>query len=520
MAWTDAAAAAGSNPALVNDLDLEVTEVATGNVFKGNVFVNGFSATGGSFDDRNNVECVYVEHPAGVYEVRVIAASITASARPDIVTPWQDFALVVDNADVPDTGPVSVVPVIDRSGSMVAYGYVGTTRTASKQFVGLLGIDDELGRRELRRRRDGRVPGGRPALHTVTGQPDRRGRTRRSTRSGSAAARSWATASSRAATCSRARRQPARPRAVLRRLRQPRLRRGQPGQAVGAGRGGDAAGRRSRCTPVRWARRPTRRCCPASPRNGGRYFYMPTIDDLFEIYNYIRGQVSGDAISVIASAQASTSQVPVMVDALAETATITVAWSDPTFRYVARGARKEGEVDIRLRDPSGRLLHPSASQVHRVVGGGYVVFKLHDPAPGLWHVRVSTASKRHLRYTVGGFCDSPLRLDVKISPKLAAGKPLAISATVRSGKTADRRADDGNGPRPVGLAGGRAARQPRRAREAQAAARPRRRRAAAEHRADGDAAPRARQGRQAGPVRDEELHASRCAGRPPTAAPR
>jgi subtilisin family serine protease len=433
VAWTDAAAAVGSNPALVNDLDLEVTEVDTGNVFKGNVFVNGFSATGGSFDDRNNVECVYIEHPAGVYEVRVIAASITASARPDIVTSWQDFALVVDNADVPDTGPVSVVPVIDRSGSMAAYGYVGTTRTASKQFVGLLGIDDELG--VVSFGNDGTVefPAGPPALHTVTGQP--------------VAGANAAIDAIGFGGCTFMGDGIVKGRDLLAGASNPR------GLVLFSdgydNRGCDALNPAKQSAQAAAATLPppvalhTCAMGPASDqallaglaRNGGRYFYMPTIDDLFEIYNYIRGQVSGDAISVIASAQASTSQVPVMVDALAETATITVAWADPTFRFVAGKARKEGQVDIRLRDPSGRLLHTSASQVHRVVGNGYVVFKLHDPAPGLWHVRVSTVSKRHLRYTVGGFCDSPLRLDVKISPRLAAGKPLAISAAVRSGKT-------------------------------------------------------------------------------------
>ena len=99
LAWTDAPGAAGANPALTNDLDLEVLEIATGRVFKGNVFANGFSVTGGAFDARNNVECVYVPNPAGAYEVRVIAASLTADARPPFRTrAWQDFALVIDNA--------------------------------------------------------------------------------------------------------------------------------------------------------------------------------------------------------------------------------------------------------------------------------------------------------------------------------------------------------------------------------------------------------------------------------------
>ncbi len=101
LAWTDAPGADGAVPALANDLDLEVTEVATGRVFKGNAFRDGFSvANTGDFDHLNNVECVYVEHPSpGAYEVRVIAAALAVDARPPFRWPaWQDYALVIDNA--------------------------------------------------------------------------------------------------------------------------------------------------------------------------------------------------------------------------------------------------------------------------------------------------------------------------------------------------------------------------------------------------------------------------------------
>lgn len=99
LAWTDAPGAANASPALVNDLDLEVVEVDTGRIFKGNVFVAGFSDTEGSFDPLNNVECVYVAAPRGAYEINVVAGVLRADARPPFGNAgWQDFALVVDNA--------------------------------------------------------------------------------------------------------------------------------------------------------------------------------------------------------------------------------------------------------------------------------------------------------------------------------------------------------------------------------------------------------------------------------------
>jgi hypothetical protein len=102
LTWTDAPGAANASPALVNDLDLEVIELATNQVFKGNVFTDGFSTTGGAFDARNNVECVYLQQPNGGYEVRVLASNLRADARPlyDTTSPWQDYALVIDNAEV------------------------------------------------------------------------------------------------------------------------------------------------------------------------------------------------------------------------------------------------------------------------------------------------------------------------------------------------------------------------------------------------------------------------------------
>lgn len=100
MCFSDVPGATGANPASVNDLDLEVQDLATGDIYKGNVFENGFSTTGGDFDNINNVECVYIEKPSGQYEIRIIASNIEANARPpfDNTTPWQDYAVVIDNA--------------------------------------------------------------------------------------------------------------------------------------------------------------------------------------------------------------------------------------------------------------------------------------------------------------------------------------------------------------------------------------------------------------------------------------
>lgn len=437
LVWTDAVGAAGSNPALVNDLDLEVTEISTGNVFRGNVFTNGFSTTGGAFDNRNNIECVYIQNPTGTYEITVIAANIAASARPDIATPWQDFALVIENAEKPYADPVSVVPVIDRSGSMVGSGYEDITKTSSKQFIDLMGVDDQVGVVSFGSTSTVEFPtGASPTLQTITGQPVRDAaktevdgiafsgctfmgagiNTARDLLNPAAGARAMVLLSDGYDNRGCDPTNPAKPSALT---------------AVAG-------------LP---ANMPVYTCAmgPASDQTlleqiadatNGRYYYMPTIDDLFEIYNYIRGQITGDAIVVNESATASSSRLAAVVDALATAATFTVAWADTKLRFVAGDPKKANEVSIKLRDPRGRLVHPSDSYVRRIVGQGYVVFKIQEPTPGQWFVEVATLGDTHVRYTVGGFVRSPLRLMVALrAGRVIPGATLSVATQMFDGKS-------------------------------------------------------------------------------------
>ena len=440
LVWTDAPGAAGANPALENDLDLEVTELATGNIYRGNVnFANGFSMPAGpgdAFDSRNNVECVYLQNPAGAYDVRVIAGTLTRNARPpyDMATPWQDFALVIDNAEVPSAAPVSVVPVVDRSGSMETYGYVEITRTSSKQFVDLMNVDDQIGVVSFGSTGDIEYPPG-PALETITGPPirdDAKDEIDDIEFGG----------------CTFMGQGIERARDLLNPVAGTRA-------MVLLSDGYDNKGC-NELDPTRpWARdvaaglpasMPVYTCAMGATSDqelladvaddsGGRYYYMPTIDDLFEIYNYIRGRVSGDAIVVNESSMASSSRVAAFVDSLAAEATFSVAWPNPRIRFVPRPPKGSREVSVQLRDPNGRLLHPNASHVRRIEGEGYVIFKLQEPMPGQWYVEVTTDRDTHMRYTVGGFVRSPLRLLVPIFPKrIVCGMPIQISARVLEGR--------------------------------------------------------------------------------------
>lgn len=434
LTWTDAAGTVGANPALVNDLDLEVRSLATGNLFRGNVLAGGFSVTGGAADNLNNTEVVAIQNPAGVYEVTVVAANVPSSARPDLARPWQDFALVVDNAEVPTADPVSVVTVLDRSGSMQIYGYVDITRQTLRQFIDLMSVDDSVGVVSFGDTGTEEYPGtGSP--QQITGQATRNAakaevngigfggctfmgagiQTGGSMLAGAGSRRALVLLSDGYDNKGCDQFNPTKPSAL------------------------DAAAALPADLPIY--------SCAMGPASDqtllaqladntdGRYYFMPTIDDLFEIYNYIRGQVTGDGIIVNESAMASVSQVSGWVDGCAQSALFTVAWHDPSLKYVSRDPKGHDEIAVRLRSPGGRWLPRSATEFVCTVGEGYVSFSIQEPQPGRWTVEVATTRAQHTRYTLGGFVRSPVGLKIDAPTFVAPGQTIDVKAAVSDSRS-------------------------------------------------------------------------------------
>jgi len=112
LAWTDAPGhgLGGSTPAWNNDLDLRVT--ANSQTFLGNQLDNdGWSTTGGSADEKNNTEAVFLQSAqhAGQVTIEVLATDINSDGLPNSGDDTdQDFALVcyncVDNTTGADLG--------------------------------------------------------------------------------------------------------------------------------------------------------------------------------------------------------------------------------------------------------------------------------------------------------------------------------------------------------------------------------------------------------------------------------
>lgn len=97
LAYTDVPGLPAAIPALVNDLDLEVT-APDGSLYRGNAFSAGHSAPGTPEGDRlNNVEAVHLLLPgAGEWVVRVRAHNVVTDVHHRTNgPPQQDFALVI-----------------------------------------------------------------------------------------------------------------------------------------------------------------------------------------------------------------------------------------------------------------------------------------------------------------------------------------------------------------------------------------------------------------------------------------
>jgi hypothetical protein len=94
--WLDPAGDPSAETAIVNDLDLELV-APDGTTYKGNVFDQGWSTTGGEADRLEVLENVYVEEPAaGTWTVRVRAHALPgdgAAEQGDATD--QDYTLVV-----------------------------------------------------------------------------------------------------------------------------------------------------------------------------------------------------------------------------------------------------------------------------------------------------------------------------------------------------------------------------------------------------------------------------------------
>lgn len=436
LVYTDAPGSTSAALAIVNKLSLEVASDDGAVTWRGNQLVGGWSAPTAAIDERNNVECVYLQSAEGTYVVTVVATTVTHNARrPSDASPWQDFALVLENAQQAAAAPAQVVLTLDTSGSMVTSGYDQRALMVAQQFIDLLRPGDRIGVVDFNTDAAVRYPtGDGTTLETVDGQAvldAAKGRV-------SALEFGGCTYMARAIE----------------------LGGGLfgvddlPRAVVFLSDGEDNKGCRRTDAARKWGVEAVELLpddvrvytCALGPLAGGanlaemaelsagRFFAAPTIDDLGVVFGFIRGAITHDGVIASESSFASSSRVGAFVEAAATRACFTCAWDDLSLRFAPGAPRSSEDISVRLRHPSGRLVHPDASFVRRVVARGYVVFDVADPAPGRWYIEVTTARAGHSRYTAAGFVASPLVVEVKTpGARLVPGAPLDLHVSARLG---------------------------------------------------------------------------------------
>ena len=147
LAWSDPRAAVGSVVALVNDLNLEVTDPA-GNVYRGNVnFASAWSqpANGAAFDNRNPIESVYLRNPIpGTYTVVVTGANVPGNGQMQITAQpgdqkidsnKQGYALIATGNFSAGTQPVLNLASSSINGGVNADPFISKNETVAANIT-------------------------------------------------------------------------------------------------------------------------------------------------------------------------------------------------------------------------------------------------------------------------------------------------------------------------------------------------------------------------------------------------
>ncbi|MGE8391459.1 VWA domain-containing protein [Pseudomonas sp. BIGb0427] len=175
-------------------------------------------------------------------------------------------------------------------------------------------------------------------------------------------------------------------------------------------------------------------------RTGGRYFYAPRAVDLMKVYNQIRASSARAALlsnQLCDIAQHGYQLIPVVIGQRPGAAQLSLVWSRREVSYTSASPRGN-QLSVSLVDPSGAVSLRAPS----IIGAGFVIFNIPQPAPGQWYLQVEFAgSGQSISCTAGalqhgatvrsGLAD--IRLSVEMAARHTAGQPLTLTAHLEAG---------------------------------------------------------------------------------------
>lgn len=175
-------------------------------------------------------------------------------------------------------------------------------------------------------------------------------------------------------------------------------------------------------------------------RTGGRYFYAPRAVDLMKVYNQIRASSARAALlnnQLCDIAQHGYQLIPVVIGQRPGAAQLSLVWSRREVSYTSASPRGN-QLSVSLVDPSGAVSLRAPS----IIGAGFVIFNIPQPAPGQWYLQVEFAgSGQSISCTAGalqhgatvrsGLAD--IRLSVEMAARHTAGQPLSLTVHLEAG---------------------------------------------------------------------------------------
>jgi hypothetical protein len=308
--------------------------------------------------------------------------------------------------------PATTVQVIDKSGSMVASGYVDATRSNARRMIDLMGLNDSTGVVSFNQAAAVDLP-----LTTITSAGDyaaARSAVAAVAFGGATSIGAGIQAALGVLPTSGARRSilllsdgfENRPPMVASVL--PLVPAGVPIHTIALGSASDQTLLQSIATAT-----------------GGSYFFSPDELGLFQIYNIVHSamadadMVAEETFSGSGTDESSSGfRREIVVD------------DDADFLDVSIAARESG---VRLEATLRSVSSPFAdlSRIARKSGPGYLVLHLKRPPAGIYELRVTIQSRIPATCSLAAYVRSPLRLHLgRFDKRLAAGNPVDLSVAV------------------------------------------------------------------------------------------
>ncbi|HEY5262237.1 MAG TPA: VWA domain-containing protein [Solirubrobacteraceae bacterium] len=158
-----------------------------------------------------------------------------------------------------------------------------------------------------------------------------------------------------------------------------------------------------------------------------QYIAAPNAYQMMQVFNAIRGLTAEAGVvrnTIAPYTGTDYTLTPMTIDASTDECQFTVVWSDEQYSYTS-GIPDARHVNLQLIDPNG-----NTTQLQPVIADpGYAIFNLQSPQPGTWQVLAQYTVQSPIYGTSAGFeFESTTLLTLDLPPTAAVGEPVRVRA--------------------------------------------------------------------------------------------